>query len=154
MVAKIKYKTLNDFGFQSLIQKLANAQTSTTNASHIRRIVNLVQKASDQMREDFKKDVLELYAARDEEGKIIATKEKPFDIPDDKIEAFTAATEVFGEREGTVDWRPLNAHTIQDLKVSAREMELLGDLYTEEGNGPGLPEFAEDAKGVVHSLRK
>lgn len=154
MEIKVKFKTLNDYSFQSVISKIANLQTSTMNASKIRRITKLVQAASDQMREEFKKDVMELFAARDEAGKIVATKDKPFDVPDDKVEAFTAATDVFGEREATINWTPLDASTLGNAQVSAREIDLLGGLYSEEPVGPGLPAEAVDVLGNVHNLRK
>ena len=38
----------------------------------------------------------------------------------------------------TIAWRPLTPDTLSEIKVTAKELDLLGDLYTEE-NGPGVP---------------
>ncbi len=152
--AKFKYKDLNGFAVQSVITKLDNLHTTPNNASKIRRIIKLVREATAKMQAEYKKELMEKFAVRDEAGKIVEADGQPFTIADDKIEEFTKAQEDFGEREVELAWTPLDAQTIAGAQVSSKELDALGGLYSEVPVGPGLPAEALDGQGNVHNLRK
>ncbi len=126
--------------FLMLVQKISNTQTSGKNASHIRHIVRGLTDARNQMATEHKKEIVEVYAQKDENGKIKAPEDnKDGFIPaDDKKEECDKASEAFFNREATIDWKPLAPSTLSDVRLSAREIDLLGELYSEH-EGPGLP---------------
>lgn len=137
---KTKYQSISSFELAGVLQKIANTQTSNKNASHIRRVINEIKKAGDQIREEYKKDILEVYAQRDEKGEIKRPEGDPngFDPIVEKEAEFLKAQEDFGGREIVIAWRPLNPDTLADVKLSAKELDLLGELYTDDA-GPGVP---------------
>lgn len=154
MALKIKYQKVGSFEFQQLIEKLKNAQVDNFSACQIHHIIKEVKKGRDKLTAEFKADILDKYATKDESGKILTpSQERPYDIPDDQIEAYTKATEEFGEREMEINWSPLNHQHLQGVKISAAEIEALGELFSEEQAGPGIPMMGQDSRGNVHQLR-
>lgn len=136
----MNYKDIKSFEFAQLIAKLSNTPTINVRANHIRHIVKELNKAGDQISEEYKKDILEVYATRDEKGEIVRPEGDPngFTPDEAKQKEFLEAQEKFGERKAKINWRPLTPDTLTDIKLTAKELDLLGDLFTEE-NGPGVP---------------
>ena len=140
MEIKMKYKDLGSFEFTQVIQKLANTPMSAQKANHIRHVVKEVRKAKEQIIAEYKKDVMEVFGERDEKGALKLPEGEPvgFVPKEAEISAVDKANEAFGEREAIIKWRPLTPSTISDVKLTAMELDLLKDLFSEE-EGPGVP---------------
>lgn len=137
---KIKYKDIKSFEFSQLAAKLANSPTINVRANHIRHIIKELNAAGDQISKEYKTDLIDVYAKKDEEGKIVRPEGDPngFTPDETKMEEFLKAQETFGDREAEINWRPLTPDTLSDIKLTAKELDLLGDLFTDD-NGPGVP---------------
>lgn len=138
---KVKYSIARGESFSMLLAKLANTATTNARACHIKKIMKGLEKLHKQIMEEFKKDILEAYAVKKEDGSGIKYKdemESDFDLLEGKEKEYQEALKTFGEREGTIEWRPLTPDALADIKLSARELDLLGELFSEE-NGPGVP---------------
>ena len=150
---KVKYEQMGRFEFQSLMQKLASTPTSTKVACHIHQIVKRVSKAREQIKQEYIKEIQDVFAERDEKGEIVSTPEMPFTVPDDKIADYKKAYAAFGDRDALIQWSPLTSQHLSDMKVSASELDLLGELFCEDEK-PELPMEGMDSAGKVHQLRK
>lgn len=137
---KMKYKDIKSFEFSQLAAKLANSPTINVRANHIRHIIKELNAAGDRISEEYKTDLIDVYAKKDEEGKIVRPEGDPNGfVPDDtKMEEFMKAQDAFGDREAEINWRPLTPDTLSDIKLTAKELDLLGELFTDD-NGPGVP---------------
>jgi hypothetical protein len=137
---KMKYEDIGNFEFAQSIQKIGSANTSSYNASRICKLMKQLQKARNEIHESFTKDMLERYAQRNEDGTIKRPEGDPngFTPLDDKVEEYTKEQEAFGKRLYEFTCAPLNPSILQDVKLSARDIETLKDLFIEE-SGPGLP---------------
>jgi hypothetical protein len=149
----MKHKDIGSFEFASTMEKLRSSPVDNAVASHIHQIAKRVQAARDLMGKQYKAEIIEKFAKRDEAGKIVNAPDGRFDVDDDKVLEFQKETDAFGEREIEIDWRPFDARTFSEIKVSAKELDLLGDLYSHEPVGPGLPHMGMDHQGNVHQLK-
>ena len=138
---KMKYKDVGTFEFGSLMEKLSSTPTSNKNACMISHIYKENKRAREQISEEYKKEVMEKYATRDENGAIKRPSENPDGfIPDEtKLEEFKKAQEDFGEKEFVFEWGPLRPAHLTDVKVSAKEIGLMGELFNTE-DAPGMPQ--------------
>lgn len=137
---KMKYQDIGNFEFQSLMEKLVSTPTSNKNACMIRHVYNEAKRARTQISEEYKRDIMEAFAERDENGEIKRPEGDPGGfMPDPKrLEEFKKSQDDFGLREFVFEWGPLRPSHISDMKVSAKELNILGDLFNED-EGPGLP---------------
>ena len=145
---KLKYETIGSEAFAMLMQKISNTQTNNKAASHINHIIKEVERVREHIKDEYLKEIREGFAKRDADGKIDLIdkdgnnhKDQPnwFDVEDAKMAELNKATEEFHQREAVINWRPLTPSTLEDVNLSAREINLLGDLYSEIEVGPGVP---------------
>lgn len=139
---KMKYKDIKSFEFSQLAAKLANTATINARANHIRHIIKELNKAGEQISAEYKSDLIDVYAKKGEDGKVARPEGDPngFTPDETKMDEFIKAQEEFGEREAEINWRPLTPETLSDIKLTAKELDLLGDLFTDD-NGPGIPQL-------------
>jgi hypothetical protein len=142
--ARMTYKSVMSFEFTNLVQKLVNTPTSNKNASHIHKIYKALDAAGTKIREEFKAEVLSKFALKDENGGIKTDEHGTYEPDPAQMEEYNKAMTEFEARECVIDWRPLTPDTLSDVKVTAKEIDLLGPLYSEQ-NGPGVPH-------ALHSL--
>lgn len=140
---KMKYKDLSGFEFSNLMQRLSAHPTEGKHASHIRQITKRLNAIRSSMSDEYKKEVMEHFSLKDEKGEFLKPEnpqgpQDMYQVDPAKMEDYQKAVEAFGEKEGVIDWRPFTPSTLKDFKISGREIELLGVLYTEE-DGPGVP---------------
>lgn len=136
----VKYNEVKSFEFAQVMGKVSNTPTSLQNAAQIRNLVKAVNDAGEMISKAYGEEILEKYAKRDEKGEIIRPEGDPagFTPDETKLDEFMQAQEEFGNREADIHYRPLTPAILADVKLTARELDLLGTLFTEE-NGPGLP---------------
>ena len=144
---KIKYRELSEFSLAQTIQKVAATPTNTGNAVRIRNLVKAIQTAREDIRTKYISELVEVYAARTEDGSIKRPENEPnsFEPNEAKLGEFRAAEKAFGENEVELDAFPLTPASLVDMKLSAKELEDLHGLFCEQ-DGLGVP-------GTVHSLR-
>lgn len=137
---KLTYKQVGSFEFSQALAKIANTPTSTKQAGHIHQVVKRVQAGKDQIHAEYKTQIVEKFAQKDDKGKVLTGEDHAtgFQMMEGKDEEFQKALAEFEGRQVEVDWRPLTPDTLSDVKLSAREIDLLGPLFSEE-NGPGVP---------------
>lgn len=123
---KIKYNEISTFAFQTAMQKLSAAPVDGRTAYDIKLMNSALKKAREQVADEYKKEIIEVYAKRDENGKY---NEEQFEPQEEKLKEFEAAQEAFGEREIEIDRPMFTAHHIQSVKLSALELEGLGQVF-------------------------
>lgn len=143
---KMKYSDIMSFEFSNTMHKIASKDTSNKNACHIAKIVKLCQEARNNAMKDFQKNVAEVFGKRDEAGKLIRPEgqDQGFEPMDGKEEEIFKAQELLGETEFEVKWKPLTPSVLADVKLSAKDIDALKNLFSEEEPapvGPGLPNF-------------
>ncbi len=137
---KLKYKDCGNFEFATLIQKLANAQTTVGVAVRIKSIVRELTKGRELISKSYQDDLVSVFGEKNEDGTIKRPEGEPngFTPVKEKEEEFIKAQEDFGERELDLDCHPLNPTLLADMKCSSKELDLLKGLFTDEA-GPGVP---------------
>ena len=156
MEIKVLYKDISGFEFSQVLTKIANVATDTMKALHIRHIIDEIQTLREKVSQEYKKELMEVFAKKDENGKPLFDERsngEDFSPDETRTDEFLKAQDDFGKREGLVNYRALTPHTLADVKLSAKELKLLGPLFTEE-NGPGLPAQAFSSVQSVHPLRQ
>lgn len=123
---KLTYADLSNFNFQKAMQKIENAPTDGFTAYRINKIVRDLKKGRDQISAEYRKDIMEVFAKKDENGKY---DENTFQPMEDKIEEFKIAQEAFGKRELHIEQNSLSIADIKDIKISAAEMDALKGAF-------------------------
>lgn len=139
---KMTYKQIGSFEFSQAIAKIEHTPTSAQKAAHIRHISKFVKAGKDKIHDEYKTNIMDKFGKKGEDGKTITAEDRPggFEMDDSQTEEFNKAFKEFEAREIEVDWRPLTPDTLSDIKLSAREIELLGPLFSEDqAQGPGIP---------------
>lgn len=141
---KVKLGTIINERFRMLMSKLIQTPTDNVSACHIHKVYKEVEKHGDAYAKRFNK-FKEEFAQRGEDGKIVLGRdtdgiEQPdtWVVLEEKRDDLNKAMKELHDEEATINWRPLTPNTLKDIKLSAYEIDLLGELYTDE-NGPGLP---------------
>lgn len=145
---KLEFNTMSSFEFASLVQKLASSPTSNKSACAIARVVRELEKAQKLISETYQKEVVEVFGKKGEDGKVIRPEGdpngyEPLEMEMEKFdEKLAAALEVFGKHEFEVNAKPLTPSVLADIKISAKEINMLKGLFTEDeaqATGPGVP---------------
>lgn len=144
---KLEFNTMSSFEFASMIQKIASSPTSNKNACAIARVVKELEKAQKLIADTYQTEVVEKFAQKGEDGKVLRPKDDPTDYIKLEMENFdeklAAALEVFGKHEFEVVAKPLTPSVLADIKISAKEINMLAGLFSEDeaqqNAGPGVP---------------
>lgn len=135
---KLKHRDLADPNFQRAVQTIAAQPTHGERLKKLHRIVKALDEAGKVMRKGYKEEVVEKYAKRDAEGKVVRPAHDPvdgFEPDDDKVEELNAAHLAFGEREMEIDTPQITWGDIGEHKLCPQDIKNLGSLFLE---GPGL----------------
>lgn len=141
---KVKRGIVAEERFKILMGKLIQSQISNEAACHIHKVYKAIDKIQKENQERFIA-IRDKFVKKDEAGKIVPMKDDnkneipdSWEILDGKNEEFQKAVNDLGDEETLVTVRPLTPQVLKDIKVSAMEIDLLGELFVPE-NGPGLP---------------
>lgn len=141
---KIKRLQLQDERFQMLMNKIIQTPTDNKAACSINRVFKQLKKHGQDFYTELGK-LREIYAQRDEKGVVkLGTDGHGHEVPEswmpdpEKKAEFDEKVVALHEQEVELDTRPMNPNILKDVKLSAYELDLLGDLFTEEA-GPGVP---------------
>lgn len=129
---KIKYSEISSFEFAQAMQKIASTPVDTKTACAIRRVAKKVEKALADIRDEYKVKFIDVWGKKDETGKIIPPADgnpSGFEVPDEKADEFIKAQEAFGKSEIELDVRPLTKDELKDIRLSAKELDCLRDLF-------------------------
>ncbi len=135
---KMLAKDIMSFEFTNLMQKLINTPTENSRASHIHKVYREIERNAKKIRESFKPEILDIYAQKDDKGEVIYGEQGTYEPIKEKLEEYHKAMEAFEAKEVSVEWRPLTPDSLADVKLTAKEIEILGPLFVEQ-NGPGVP---------------
>lgn len=144
MGVKMKRGNLSDERFKILIHKLIQTQTTQESAYHINKIFKEINRLGNEYSKAFN-EFKEKYGQKNEDGTFaLGRNDEGLEVPDswvpqENLKAdLDKAMKELNEEEVTVKYRPLTPAALKDMKISAYELELLGELYSPE-NGPGVP---------------
>ena len=144
MEIKVKKGKLADERFRMLMNKLIGIQTTGENAYHINKVYKEITRHGDEYGKTFN-GFKNTYAVRNADNSIALGKDQDgHEVPDtwmpmeDKKAELDDVVKKLNEEMVILKCRPLTPKVLGDTKVSAYEIELLGDLYSPE-NGPGVP---------------
>lgn len=140
---QLKYEDVGGMAMAEVMQKLANTQTNNRAASHINKILKRVQAAREKISALYKEEIMPEFFAKDAEGNWVINQDTQEYTLKEGVTAEQLAEKMkeFNTRTIEIDWRPLGPSALVDVKLSARDLNALGDLYTEQ-DGPGIPEFS------------
>jgi hypothetical protein len=143
---KLKYSKIMNFAFAQAIQKLTAAPTHGQAASAFHKLAKAITRARAQIQKEYQEKVAGVFGKKDEAGALIRPEGEPngFEPIEEKMGEFEAAQAAFGETEIEVDAPSITLQLIGDIKVSAQDLDALGNLY---------PENREEDENKVVSLR-
>lgn len=154
---KMKYREISGFEFTQAMQKIGSTPTTAQKAAQIRRITKEIEAARKVVVAEFERDIMQVYGAKNEDGTLKRPEGEPtgFEPLEGKHEEIMSAQTAFGEREVTLNiLRPLTPATLSDMKLSAKDLDALKGLFSEE-DGPGVPggPFVPAQQANVQSIR-
>lgn len=129
---KIKYSEISSFEFNTAMQKIAATPVDNKTACSIRRVVKAVSKGLEDIRLEYKTKFIDVWGKKDAEGKIIPPADgnpSGFEVPDEKADEFMKAQEDFGKSELELSIDPLTPNDLKDIRLSAKELDCLRDLF-------------------------
>ena len=135
----MKFKDIMSFDFEQALQKIQHTPTTNKNACAIHKVVQAMKKQREVIVNRYKAEFTDVYAQKDDKGEIIFQPNGAWLPADDKAEEFKAKHDAFEAEEFTVQVRPLTPSVLVDVKLSARDIEVLGALFSEEDAKPQLP---------------
>lgn len=138
---KVKFKEISSFEFASTLQKIAAKETSNKNACAIHRMIKEVDSGRKKIQEVYQTEIAEKFGKRGEDGKLIRPEQEPkgYDPIEGREKEIEEALEKFGEITFEVNCKPLTPSILSEVKLSANDIRVLGDLFAEdEPTGPGL----------------
>lgn len=145
------YKEIGTNDFAMIMHKIDSTPTDNINACAINKITKIYRKAKEQIHKEFKDEILQKYAQKKEDGTLDSNAREGFIIPKEVQDEYDKAVNDFEGRVVEFAVNPLRPQNIKDVKITPREIDALGDLFTEEG-GPGVPGGASQATDNVRSL--
>jgi hypothetical protein len=142
---KIGYKSFGSFELSQAIAKIDHAQTTSQKAGQIHQLVKRIKAGREKIHNEYEKEIIKPFGEVDKKtGKVPPNQNLPggFEMKEGVMEDFQKAFDTFEKRHVEIDWRPFNPEMLSDVKLSAHEIDLLGDLYTPNA-GPGVPEMTQ-----------
>lgn len=127
---KIKYSQLSDMRFVMAMQKIAGTPLNTPTAFTIKKIVQALDTARENMVAEYHEQVVGVYAERDEDNSVIfedAQKTK-FKVLEGKQEELAKAQEAFGAKEIEVPATKINIDNL-NVSLSAADLINLEPIY-------------------------
>ena len=123
---KMTYAAMSSMELQKAMNKLENAPVHGFKAYAIRKLSNAMKVGRQQIAQEYKDQIIDKYAKKDADGKYDVNNF----VPDEALmEDFQQVQDQFSNREFFIDRHPLNISDIQDIKISASEMEALGAAF-------------------------
>ncbi len=140
MKVEMKYEDVMSYAFAQTLTKIVQTPMKIQAAKHVKLVAKLVEKLRKQIQDEFQKEIVDVYAIKNDEGKIVRPEHDPlgFDVTAEKKEEFTKAQTAFGEKIATIQAPPLTVQTLQEVKITGSELESLKEMFYEE-EGPVLP---------------
>lgn len=145
---KTTYSKVTSPRLTTAVQKLVGLSLPTKLAYSVKKMVDAIQTARKTISSEFEKIVQE-YAQKDDKGALVRPKDDPtgFEIPDDKMEAFTKAQKDFGDREIVIPRHKFSLEAFMHVNVSAADLSAL-DAFFDDPEEPGVV-LADTQNGTV-----
>lgn len=139
----MKYSEISSFQFAQAVQKISSTPTHGQKASVIHKVTKALGIARETITKEYQKQIVDVYGKKDEDGKIVRPEGEPngFEPVEDKEAEFLKAQEAFGENTAEMKCDPFTLQVLEDIKISAQDLEALKGLYIgnrEEGEKPSL----------------
>jgi hypothetical protein len=86
------------------------------------------------MGEGYKTEIMEKYAKRDENGKVMPSPDgnpNSFAFDESKQDEFVKAQEAYGSREVELAVTPFVLNDFKDIRISPKNLNALGKLYVD-----------------------
>jgi hypothetical protein len=124
---ELKYNQLSGMNFLQTVQKLVHERLAVQAAYNIKKIADDIQRARKQIGEQYRKELVDAFAKRDENGQVVWTSpdQTDFEVMDGKEEEFRKALTAFGEKVFVMDRTPISLHDLRNCLVSAAELTVL-----------------------------
>ena len=148
LTVTMKYKTISEEEFAIAMHKVCQTPVGNQAACAIRRVSKALNKARDLIAKEYTDEIVEKFGAKDANGKIIIPKGSMFTVDETKRDEFNKAQDEFGKKEVILECGPLTSTELSDIKLSGRDLEVMGELFSETPTGrsgpqalrgPGLP---------------
>lgn len=130
-IVTMKYADISNFEFAQAIQKIAQTPLDNKTACAIRRVTKQLNVVREKISKEYQEKIVDLYGKRDEKGTIVRPENNPagFDVVEGKEDEFVKAQEEFGKTAADLLTSPLTPDMLKDIKLSARELEMLQNLF-------------------------
>jgi hypothetical protein len=122
---QMTYDQLMAEQFTNAIRKIANMNLHPRQAYAVKKIGDKLNLQRQKIVEEYRKDVTETFAKRDEQGGIAFNPMGGFEVADESKEQFAKAQAEFGKRIFTLDRERLVLEQLGDIKLSAVDLTFL-----------------------------
>lgn len=153
----LKYGQVAPFEFQTIQQKIEMTPTTVAKAAVLRHVIKNIKEMRKKMSEEYTKEVMEKFGKKGEDGQFLRDEEHPdrillaTDTAEDRELVQKANDEFYAREYSFAVPTLLNPYYLSEVKMTAKEVELLGPLFTEEfEHGPGIP---SDSNSNVKNIR-
>lgn len=146
MAVKMKYGEIMNETFNMAMGRIAGTPTVGEHACRIRRAMREMKKAQEKIRGEYATQIVEKFSKKGEDGKMIADphpQSEGFEPVEGTEGELIQAREAFGEQEVELDCYPLTLKNLQDVRVSATDLEALRGMFDDAPEGPGIPQLME-----------
>lgn len=140
----MKYSEISSFQFAQAMQKISSTPTHGAKASAIHKIARALTRAREDISKEYQKQIVEVYGKRDADGKIVRPEGEPngFEPMEEKQEEFLKTQEEFGANTADLKCDPLTLQMLEDIKISAQDLEALKGLYIGNREDEGKPSLS------------
>jgi len=149
MTIKTTIGALSSPTLSMALQKLNGAQVNTRTAYRFKKLHDAFNASMKQCQEKYKKDVVEVYAEKDEKNEIIP-EQSPWGFKlkegTDQVK-FDEANKTFHDQEVVIPRPPLALSELTDVKISAAELTALNHFLAD-------PEDTEIVSDNVAQMRR
>lgn len=137
---EMTYSQASNFEFIRSMQKLAQTPMDPKAAYSIKRIADKLNSQRKAISEEYQKQIVELYAVKDENGGLKMKEDgNGFVIVDGKEEEFKAQEKLFGEKTFKIERNKLHIEMLTAVKLSAAELSVLDPILADPEAGSPAP---------------
>jgi hypothetical protein len=128
----VTYKEISNYDFQGALAKLRSAQFKDGGrcAYLVKKMSQAIEKLREKVHAEYRKEILDLYAQRDEKGEY---NEEQVKIIEGKQDEFKKALEAFEARSGIIDRPKFLAADIREAHLTAAEQEAIDPILDDTG---------------------
>lgn len=126
----MKYSEVSNMNFSQALQKIAAAPTHGGLASAIHKTLRTITQVQEDIRKDYRKDLMEVYGKRDADGKLVLNPQGDIDPDESREEEYELAAKEFSQKTVSMPVQAFTPQMIENVRISPQDLQMLGAMYT------------------------